>query len=89
MNNVIQIPKPHAHAASTAREASFEIVENPPELNPEIRPKGMLLHCGAQVVDRQDLFEVATPHGSKTWYPLPHRSLVTEVENQLQAAAFF
>ena len=88
MNNVIQIPKPHANAASTPREATFEIVENPPELNPEIRPKGMLLHCGAQVVDRQDLFEVATPHGSKTWYPLPHRSLVTEVETQLQAAGF-
>lgn len=52
------------------------------------RPKGMLLHCGAQVVDRQDLFEVATPHGSKTWYPLHHRSLVTEVETQLQAAGF-
>ena len=87
MNNVIPITQP-VTPASTAREVPFEIVENPPELNPEIRPKGLLLHCGAQVVDRQYLFEVATPHGSKTWYPLPHRSLVTEVETQLQAAGF-
>jgi len=66
----------------------FQIVEDLPKLNENPKPKGMLLHCGAQVVDRQDLFEVATPHGTDTWYPLPHRSLVTEVENQLQAAGF-
>ncbi|MFK7911106.1 MAG: DUF932 domain-containing protein [Akkermansiaceae bacterium] len=88
MNNVIQLQQPHSNAASTAREIPFEIVENPPELNTNTRPKGLLLHCGAQVVDRADLFEVITPNGSKTHFPIPHRDLLTEVENQLRETGF-
>ena len=88
MNNVITLPQQPRTSASTARAIPFEIVENPPKLNPNIRPKGLLLHCGAQIVDRADLFEVITPNGSKTHFPIPHRDLLTEVENQLRETGF-
>lgn len=50
--------------------------------------RGLLLHCGAETVSRQDVFETPTPGATDTWYPLPHRDLVTEVEGQLEAAGF-
>lgn len=50
--------------------------------------RGLLLHCGAETVNRADVFETSTPAATDTWYPLPHRDLVTEVEGQLEAAGF-
>jgi hypothetical protein len=50
--------------------------------------RGMLLHCGAENVSRDEVFETSTPAATDTWYPLAHRSLVTEVEGQLEAAGF-
>ena len=87
MNNIIAL-KQEWPTQAEARPIPFEVVENPPELNTEVRPKGLLLHCGAQVVDRQDLFEVITPNGTKTWYPIPHRDLLHEVETQLRETGF-
>ena len=87
MNNVIQIPKPHAHAASTAREASFEIVENPPELIRN-RQKDFCCTAARKLSIGRISSESAHHTGPTRWYPLPHRTLVTEVENQLQAAGF-
>ena len=43
----------------------------------------MLLHCGGQVIERDALFGIETPHPTETWFPLPHRYLVEEVESQL------
>lgn len=51
-------------------------------------PKGMLLHCGGGMVHRDEVYGVATPSGTDTWYPLPHSGVLTEVESQLQAAGF-
>jgi hypothetical protein len=48
----------------------------------------MLLHCGAELVDRPTLFSVRTPRGTDTWYPLPHRVLLEEVQTQLETAGF-
>ena len=48
----------------------------------------MLLHCGAETVSREQLFEVATPRATETWFPLAHRDLVTEVQSQLTGAGF-
>ncbi len=63
--------------------AEHEIqVERPATRNP------MLLHCGGQVVNRAALFGVPTPRASGTWFPLPHRHLVEEVEGQLLNAGF-
>ena len=64
---------------------------NPPTLEaPERRAasRGLLLHCGAETVSRQSVFATPTPGATETWYPLPHRDLVTEVEGQLESAGF-
>lgn len=48
----------------------------------------MLLHCGGQIIERNALFGIETPRATDTWFPLPHRHLVEEVENQLTDAGF-
>ncbi|QQL43736.1 DUF932 domain-containing protein [Sulfuriroseicoccus oceanibius] len=50
--------------------------------------RGMLLHCGAKNVSREQVFDTPTPAPTSTWYPLAHRSLIGEVEDQLEAAGF-
>jgi len=55
---------------------------------PEKPPKGMLLHCGAELVNRNSLYEVPTPPGTRTWYPLSHTSVLNEIEVQLRACGF-
>ena len=58
----------------------------PPRRN--TRPPGMLLHCRAEQVDRRTVYDIATPTGTDTWYPLPHAGLIHEVESQLTSAGF-
>ena len=48
----------------------------------------MLLHCGAEIVSRGQLFDVPTPPGTQTWYPLSHRTILHEVEAQLESSGF-
>ena len=55
---------------------------------PERPPKGLLLHCGAELVTRDQLWEVPTPSPTDTWVPLPHALVVGEVENQLRSNGF-
>ena len=50
--------------------------------------RGMLLHCGAEIVSRGQLFDVPTPPGTRTWYPLPHSTILGEVETQLESTGF-
>ena len=52
------------------------------------KPPSMLLHCGAELVDRRTVYDVPTPQGTATWYPLAHAALVHEVESQLESAGF-
>ena len=66
-----------------------------PLINPRAEQKpaqkevpGMLLHCGAEGVSREEVFSVRTPQGTDTWYPLSHRSLVQEVQSELKACGF-
>ena len=73
MNNVIDPNAP----------VPYEIVD------PNEQPvAGMLLHCGAELVDRPTLEAVPTPRGTETWFPLPHRDLLDEVQGQLETAGF-
>lgn len=58
-----------------------------PAPRPAIR-NPMLLHCGGRVVEREALFDVPTPRATSSWFPLPHRHLVEEVEGQLTCAGF-
>lgn len=58
-------------------------MNNQIELLPE-RPatkNQMLLHCGAEIVDRRDIYEIPTPRGTDTWYPLSHGGLIHEAES--------
>lgn len=48
----------------------------------------MLLHCGAELVDRREVYDVPTPAGTETWFPLAHAGLIYEVESQLHSAGF-
>jgi hypothetical protein len=57
-----------------------------PELQTPAR--GMLLHCGAERVTREQLFRTRTPKGTDTWFPLSHRTILGEVESQLKATGF-
>lgn len=51
-------------------------------------PPGMILHCGAELADRQALAAVETPAPTKSWFPLPHDSLLASVESQLKSTGF-
>jgi len=47
---------------------------------------GLILHCGASQVERSQLDSVATPQATETWFPIPHHSLLGQVENKLRNA---
>ena len=64
-----------------------ELIETPAPRE-QAPPRGMLLHCGAELVDRREVYDVPTPTGTHTWYPLAHAGLIHEVETQLQSAGF-
>lgn len=49
---------------------------------------GLLLHCGAEIVDRNNVLKVDTPESTDTWFPLSHQTLIEEVETQLDSASF-
>ncbi len=45
----------------------------------------LVLHCGAQAVDRMDVARVSTPRPTDTWTPIPHIALLNSVESSLRA----
>ena len=47
------------------------------------RRTNLMLHCGANRVERGDVFAVATPPATETWHPLPHITLLNTVETAL------
>ena len=59
-----------------------------PVVPPTVCRKGLLLHCGAEVVDRRTLSRVETPSCTESWFPIPHDFLLKEVESQLTAHGF-
>lgn len=42
-----------------------------------------MLHCGANNVERQQVIDVPTPAPTKTWFPIPHNTLIARVEESL------
>jgi hypothetical protein len=42
-----------------------------------------MLHCGAQLKSREEVFAVPLPPATDSYMPLPHESLVTRIEKQL------
>ena len=50
-------------------------LENPRRCN-------LLLHCGAEAVERFEIRNVPTPAVTDTWFPLAHQTVLEEVEKQ-------
>jgi len=44
---------------------------------------GLMLHCGAHNVTREQVMEVKTPSPTDTWYPIAHETLISRVEQAL------
>lgn len=44
---------------------------------------GLLAHCGAALVTREQLFSIETPEPTSTWQPVAHASLLCHVERWL------
>ena len=43
----------------------------------------LMLHCGAQHVDREQVEVAATPARTRSWVPIPHHRLLDQVEKTL------
>ena len=43
----------------------------------------LMLHCGAQKIDRPNLVDAPTPPRTRTWVPVPHNRLLDLVEETL------
>jgi hypothetical protein len=44
---------------------------------------GLMLHCGAQLSSREEVFAVATPPATDSYVPLSYESFLTRIEKQL------
>ena len=100
MNNIIALPyRPatarHILPLEDTRQAAHHqrrnIMPEPaaaPVVPPTVFRKGLLLHCGAEVVDRRTLSRVETPSCTESWFPIPHDFLLKEVESQFAAHGF-
>ena len=51
----------------------------------ERRHPNLLLHCGAQAVQRQNIIDIPTPRSTETWNPIPHIDLIKQVENTIRS----
>jgi hypothetical protein len=49
------------------------------------RTPNLILHCGAQAVQREDVSEVRTPAPTSTWQPIPHHQLISTVQQTLES----
>jgi hypothetical protein len=52
----------------------------------ERRHPNLVLHCGAQSAEREQVFEIITPDATETWTPIPHAQLIETVELTLSAS---
>jgi hypothetical protein len=43
----------------------------------------LILHCGAHAVDRQQIYGVPTPAGTRTWFPIAHGTILDELQHVL------
>ncbi len=44
---------------------------------------GLMLHCGAQLAARTDVFAVPVPESTSTYVPLAYESFLTRIEKQV------
>lgn len=46
-------------------------------------PCNLLLHHGSDAVTREEVVSAPTPGSTRTWQPIPHRTLLDQVEDTL------
>lgn len=46
----------------------------------------LMIHCGANHVDRTEVEKASTPQPVKTWFPIPHQRLLNLVESSLRSS---
>ncbi len=46
-------------------------------------PCNLLLHHGSDAVTREEVVSAPTPRSTQTWQPIPHRTLLDQVEDTL------
>lgn len=61
----------------------IELLE--PKIIQPVRRPNLTLHCGATRVEIDEVQSVRTPAPTDTWTPIPHRQLITTVEQTLAA----
>ena len=45
--------------------------------------EGMMLHCGANLVEEKDVLAIETPPSTRTHYPVPHSLLINLIGKML------
>lgn len=48
-----------------------------------MRKLNLMLHCGADHVERAEVEDVPTPTATRTWFPVPHARILESVETAL------
>jgi hypothetical protein len=48
----------------------------------------LILHCGADKVERQQVVDIHTPEATPTWQPISHESLIGRVSRGLENAGY-
>ena len=56
-----------------------------PVIQEQKRRCNLILHCGATAVPRVEVERVSTPRPTETWVPIPHVTLISEVEDSLRS----
>ena len=50
---------------------------------PKRKPPNLVLHCGAQAADLNEVSRVTTPAATESWQPIPHHQLIQTVQRTL------
>lgn len=48
----------------------------------------LLLHRGAERIERGQLIDIPTPTSTDSWFPIAHEAVVSEVQSHLEASGF-
>jgi hypothetical protein len=74
------------HQPDTATPCSHPGARRCGVRNSTMKSCNLILHCGAEAVQRDALKAVRTPAATATWTPVPHLRLVEQVEHALAAS---
>ncbi len=62
-----------------------QLLEPPSPPKPKRQHPNLILHCGANLAQRCEVEKVNTPRATSTWTPIPHNTLITQVEHTIRA----